>query len=42
MLLVKGYIIDSIFYLDHQAVLVHMNFQDLQQQSFLFGGMPAA
>jgi hypothetical protein len=30
MLLMKEYIIESsIVYLDHQAVLVHINFQDL-------------
>jgi hypothetical protein len=29
-------------YLDHQAVLVHINFQDLQQQSFSVCGLPAA
>jgi hypothetical protein len=39
----KEYIIESsMVYLDHQAVLVHINFQDLQQQSFSVCGLPAA
>jgi hypothetical protein len=39
----KEYIIESsIVYLDHQAVLVHINFQDLQEQSFSVCRLPAA
>jgi hypothetical protein len=39
----KEYIIESsMVYLDHQAVLVHINFQDLKQESFSVCGLPAA